>query len=78
VKKPKPRTRFASEADEYNHVLDCMCWLFSEDMSLELDMPHEDCADLYKRLLLEGRLIIDFDQKGDRVRLMPAPSLATN
>jgi hypothetical protein len=59
-------------------MLDCLCWIYAERMSLDLDLPPEDCADSVKHLVLSGRFIIDFNAKGDRVRLMPAPSQATN
>ena len=60
------------------HLLDCMCWMTAEDMSLDLEMSHEDCADWLKQGVLEGRYVIDFDSAGDRVRLIPAPSLETH
>jgi hypothetical protein len=37
--KPKPWPgKFASEAEEQEHVLDCLCWFFAKDMSLSLEM----------------------------------------
>ena len=55
MQKPKPRDKFASKDDEYMHLLDCMCWMTAEDMSLDLEMSHEDCADWLKQGVLEGR-----------------------
>ena len=37
MKKPKPRTKFASQHEEDMHVLDCLCWLQAEQMSLDLE-----------------------------------------
>jgi hypothetical protein len=78
MKKPEPRTEFTSKEDELDHILECVCWLQAEGMSLDLGMPQEYCADVLKQGVLEGRYIIDFDRIGDRVRLIPAPSLATH
>jgi hypothetical protein len=55
-----------------------MRWMMAENMSLELGLSHGDCAEYLKQYVLAGRLAIDFDAAGDRVRLIPAPSLATN
>jgi hypothetical protein len=78
MQKPKSRTQFASERDELMHTLDCLCWLQAKDMSLDLGMSQENCADLLKQEVIEGRLVIELDRAGDRVRLMPAPSLAAH
>jgi hypothetical protein len=78
MQKPKPRAEFASDADEQMHMLNCICWMLAEDMSLELDIPQGECAEHLKRGVLEGRYIIDFDRADDGVRLIPAPSLAAN
>jgi hypothetical protein len=46
MQNPKFRTiKFSSDEDLEEYMLDCLCWVFGEHMSLELDMPHEDCAD---------------------------------
>ncbi|WP_271605669.1 hypothetical protein [Bradyrhizobium sp. CCBAU 11434] len=74
MQKPRPRVHFVDEADEQEHVLNCACWMYAEDMALELDLPPEFCADRVKAMVLDGRLI--FEVAGERVRLMPAPSLA--
>jgi hypothetical protein len=76
MKKPKPRTKFANETDEQDHILNGVCWMVAERMSLDLGMRVEDCANFLKQKLSEGRLVIDFDEKDNRWRLMPAPSLA--
>jgi hypothetical protein len=35
--KPKPWPgKFASKAEEQEHMLDCLCWFFADDMSLSL------------------------------------------
>jgi hypothetical protein len=78
MQKPKARTEFTSKDDECLHLLDCMCWITAEEMSLDLEMSQEDCADQLKQGVLEGRYVIDFDRAGDRVRLIPAPSLETH
>jgi hypothetical protein len=76
MQKPRPRSEFASHDDEMEHLLDCICWLQAEQMSLDLGMSTEDCADQVKLELAIGRIVIEFDEKRDRYRLMPAPSLA--
>ena len=78
MRRPESRDKFKSETEEREHMLDCLCWMYAERMSLDLDLPPEDCADSVKHLVLSGRIVIDFDEKRDRVRLMPAPSQATN
>jgi hypothetical protein len=78
MRRPEPRDKFKSEAEELEHTLDCLCWAYAESASLDLDLPVEDCADSVKHLVLCGRVVIDFDEKRDRFRLMPAPSQATN
>jgi hypothetical protein len=78
MKKPTPRTKFASDRNEAEHLLDCICWLQAENVSLDLDRPQEVCADLLKQQLLEGRLLIEFDEARDRYRMVPAPSLANH
>jgi hypothetical protein len=75
MQKPKPRTKFADEDDERMHLLDCFCWLQAEDISLDLEISQEECAEVLKQQVLKGRLVIEFD--GDeRARLIRAPSLA--
>jgi hypothetical protein len=39
-------------------------------------MPHEHCADIYKEGVLDGRLVLDWDEKNDRVRIIPGPLFA--
>jgi hypothetical protein len=78
MQKPKARTEYANEHDELMHTLDCLCWLTAEDMSLDLGISQEECADLVKLDVIEGRLVIDFDRAGDQVRLIPAPSPSTH
>lgn len=77
MKKPKPvpeNHKFASKAERDAHFFNCMCWVLSEDMSLECDMPHEDCADFYKKAILDGRLIVELDEKNDRIRAVLSPT----
>jgi hypothetical protein len=74
MRKPKPRTAFANDADHQMHILDCICWLTADGMSLDLGMSQEDCADFLKRSVFDGRYVVDFDRAGDRARLIPRPA----
>jgi hypothetical protein len=70
MQRPKPRTKFTSKADEYEHYLDRFCWEASETMSLDLDVPREPLADELKKRIRDGRLVIDLDPETDRLRLI--------
>jgi len=73
--KPKPWPgKFASEAEEQEHVLDCLCWFFAQDMSLSLGMSQEECADYLKQDIHDGRLVIEHDKKRRRMRIVPVAS----
>jgi hypothetical protein len=78
MQKPGPRDKFASEAEEREHILNCLCWIYAEQMSPDVGLSPAECADAVKQLVLSGRFVIDIDVPGDRVRLTPAPSLATH
>jgi hypothetical protein len=68
---------YKSTPTDAEKVLDSYCRLMAtERMSLDLDIPQEVCADAIKQLVLEGRWLIDFDNK--RWRLIAAPSTAAN
>jgi hypothetical protein len=75
MKKPEPRhiNSFIDDADEDEHILNSLCSIYAEQMSVEIDMSTEKCADMIKDLVLSGRAVIDVDEKHDRVRLIPAP-----
>jgi len=77
MKKPQPRAEFVSEADEQEHILNCLCWLQAERMSLDLDIPQEICAEQIKEYIQNGRLRVEFDEKRDRVRVFPTALLKT-
>jgi hypothetical protein len=74
MKKPKPRNKFANEADEQAHILDCLCWMEAERMEEDLGIPPEQGADEIKRLILSGRIVLDMREDGEAVRLVPGPS----
>ena len=78
MQKPEARTEFADEGDEMEHALDCLCWLTADDVSLDMGISQEDCADLLKQAVIEGRMLVDFDRARDRARLIPAPSQETH
>jgi hypothetical protein len=78
MRKPKPRAEFASEADEAERMLDSLCWLYAEDMSLDLDIPQEVCADEIKQCILDGRLVLDFNEKRDAVRIIVGPNFTAH
>ncbi len=77
MQKPTPRNHFINEADEQEHVLNCMCWMFADRMALDLDMTQGHCADVLKEMVSEGRIIIDV-AANNRVRITMAPSSANN
>jgi hypothetical protein len=72
MKKPQlpPPAKFASEADKQEHMLDCVCWFYAERHP---DGPGtvEERAEGIKQLLLSGRVVINFDEEGDRFRIVP-------
>jgi hypothetical protein len=67
-----------SAAEAYRLLIEALCDLRAEDMALDLGIPKKECVDFLRQGVLEGRLLIDVDKAGDRVRLIPAPSLATD
>jgi hypothetical protein len=79
MKKPRPRTKFASEADEREDMLDCMCWCLAEKHHGGVVKAHMaaglsygtlgDLTDGINELLLSGQFQIDFDEAGDRFRI---------
>ena len=72
MNKPSARTKFASEADEREHVIDCLCWLHAPYYHGAPGASQEEIAGALKILLKEGKLIIDAHPDGNRVRLIPS------
>ena len=83
MKRPPTRTKFASEADEREYTINCVCWLYAEHhydgvrraMMAAGEGPGgtlEELADIIKQFVKEGRLITDIRPDGDRFRLIPS------
>jgi hypothetical protein len=74
MQKPERRDTFANETEEMENMLDWLCWIHAEQVSLDLDLPQEDCADSIKWLYLHG--LIRFNATDACV--IPGPALAAS
>jgi hypothetical protein len=72
MKEPKPRTKFASEADEREHIIDCLCWLHAPYYHGAPGTPREIVADALKLCVKQGKLVIDLHPDGKHLRLIPS------
>jgi hypothetical protein len=62
------------QSNERERVIDYICWVSSERASLDTDMPHERCANIFKEFLDQGRFVIHFDEEGDRLQIINGPN----
>jgi hypothetical protein len=56
------------------HTLNCLCRHTAEHWSVEVGASIEECVDAIKRMVLDGRLILEVHPDGKRVRLISAPA----
>lgn len=85
MKEPKPRNVFLNEADERDHVINCLCWAYAVKSYDDLARQHkamgwehgtlEDLADTYKEMVRDGLLGVEFDETGDRFSLVVGPMM---
>jgi hypothetical protein len=76
MKKPTLRLD-APEAEAARDLIDVLCWLYAERAEKALGIPPEEGADYIKQLVLSGRFLIDHRPSDGALRLIPAPSQAT-
>jgi hypothetical protein len=69
MKKPSPRTKFASKQDERDHVLNGLCWMTAEN-GPPPGYSIGKWADVLKGAYHRGEVVIE--RRNDEVRLSPA------
>lgn len=70
MKRPDPRLNFKDPVEQYDHIVDCVCWMTAATYPCEGSQGQ--IADHLRRLVDAGQLIIDIHPDGDKVRLIPS------
>jgi hypothetical protein len=82
MKKPDPHAEFASDADQREHIINCLCWHVAEQSFDDMAEWHEaagygpggtleELADCIKEMVQNGLVRIEADKRGNHFRLVP-------